>query len=61
LKRKYEFVNPEAVKVIGSEILELLTEDRSEAELYIACREVARFLEYQGVVLVDDPPQNPLN
>jgi hypothetical protein len=54
-------VSPEAVKVIGSEILDLLTDDRSEAELYVACREVARFLEYKGVVLVDDPPQNHVN
>jgi hypothetical protein len=54
-------VNPKVVEVIGSEILKLLTEDRSEAELYIACREVARFLESRGVVLIEGSPQNDLN
>lgn len=59
---KFEFVNPDVVAAVGSDILELLDEKSlTEAELYVACREVARFLESKGVTLIEGSPQNDLN
>lgn len=50
------------VKAIGFEFLKLAEKRGWSTEaVYITCRELARFLESEGIRLVEGMPGNPLN
>ena len=59
---KWELVSCEEVKGIGRDLLELAEKNGwSLGSLAVACRELARFLESQGIMVVEKSLKNPLN
>jgi hypothetical protein len=60
--QKFEIVASSEVKIIGARILKLMEKEKwSPVSVYVACRELALFLESEGVSLIEYPGRNPVN